>query len=142
MTASRESRSAVIFERDTYAVGVHYEPLDLRSIERATIQWSAFATDPGATATIRFYLATVDESVVSDGTENPLVPRDPATNRNWALIVDTGTGVPIQFFDEPAGVPDSETLPIPSICATEMLVELTVIGASLTQFQISARVST
>lgn len=142
MTASRESRSTVIFERDTYGIGAHYASVNLRSIERLTAQWSAFATDVGASATIRFYIATVDESVITDGTANPLADQDPTTNRHWALLVDTGTGTAIQFFNEPAGTPGSESLPFPSICGTELLVELTVAGAPLTNFLMSARLST
>jgi hypothetical protein len=116
--------------------------MSLRGVERVTLQWSAFDANAGATGTIRFYVATADASCVTDGTADPLSDTNPATNPHWALLVDTATGTPIQFFDEPVGAVDSESLPFPSVCATEMLVELTVAVASLTNFQISARSST
>lgn len=140
--ATKETRSLLVFPRGTYAVGVYRKRMSLRGVERATLQWTAFDVNAGATGTIRFYLATVDKNCISDGSVDPLANTDPATNPHWGLIVDTGTGTPIQFFDEPAGAVDSETLPFPSVCATEMLVELTVAVASLTNFQISARSST
>jgi hypothetical protein len=141
MSSSRESGSTIVFPRGTYAAGTTRKRLSLQSRERLTVQWSAFDTNVGVTATIRFYVATVDHEVVA-GVDNPLSDTDPVVNWYWALLVDTTTGTPIQFFNEPAGVPASESLPFPSICATEMLVELNVAGGSLTNFLISARLST
>lgn len=141
MSASRESRSALPFPRGTYAAGTTRKRLTLRSHERATLQWSAFDVNGGVTATIRFYVATVDDEVIT-GTADPLADTNPATNPFWALLVDTATGTPIQFFNEPTGVVASESLPFPSVCATEMLVELNVAGGPLTNFVISARLST
>jgi hypothetical protein len=140
--SSRESRSALPFPRATYSTGTTRKRLSLRSHERATLQWSAFDVNGGVTATIRFYVATVDDEVITDGNENPLTNTNPATNAYWALLVDTATGTPIQFFNEPAGAVGSESLPFPSVCATEVLVELNVAGGSLTNFVISARLST
>lgn len=146
MTASRESRSTLIFERGTYAAGVHRESVNLRSLERLTIQWSAFATDVGVTAQIRFFIATADGDVITDGTENPLSNTNPAVNRLWAPLTDS-TGTDVLFTSEPAGVPDSEALSLPtpemaSLCGTELLVQLTVAGGDLTEFLMSARGST
>lgn len=140
--SSRESRSALPFPRGTYTAGTTRNRLSLRSHERLTVQWSAFDTNPGVTATIMFYVATVDDETINDGIENPLANTNPGTNRYWAQVVDTSTGAAITFFASPSGIPGSESLPFPSVCATEMLIELNVAGGNLTNFLISARLST
>lgn len=141
--ATKETRSILVFPRGTYTAGSTIRRrMSLRGVERATLQWSAFDNNAGAVGTIRFYVATADVSCVTNGTADPLADTNPATNQHWALLVDTATGTPIQFFNEPAGTRGSESLPFPSICATEMLVELATTVADLTNFQISARSST
>jgi hypothetical protein len=146
VTASKETRSTLVFERGTYAAGVHREVVNLRSLERLTIQWSAFATDVGVTAQIRFFIATVDETVLTNGAADPLSNTDPAVNRLWAPLTDS-TGTDVLFTSEPAGVPDSEALNLPtpelhSLCGTALLVQITVAGGDLTEFLMSARAST
>lgn len=145
MTASKETRPLVIFERGTYAAGVHREVVNLRSIERLTVQWSAFAANVGVTGAIRFFIATVDETVLTDGTANPLDDTDPATNQLWAPLTDS-TGTDVLFASEPAAIADSEALNLPtpemhSMCGTALLVQLTVAGGDLTEFLMSARAS-